>query len=465
VILPTLFGCVAPDPTVDGDPRFSALQAWTGARLQEWKVPGAALVVVDHGEVHLAGVGVRTWGLPDPVTPDSLFRFGSISKMFTGALAAEAAVAGELDLDVPSSTYLGGVTLGSGRLDDVTLFQLLSHQSGLQSIGLPNQCDTDPDAAGAVLAEEAADWSMWSPPGELFNYSNNGYALVGHALEQARGERFLDQASGLLDAAGMATATYDWEAATAREHATGHIMNLETGAPADFRGFDDRACVASFPSGGLMGSARDLGALLSVLLDRGDGWVSPAAWTRMTTEGWRRTETSGYGFGLQSTSYRDHPGFTHHGSVGGYYAMVWIVPDAELGVGVLVNASHLVTDPPEPWAKPTQRIMVRALDLFLGLPPQEITWTIRPPEDWDRFVGVYESAFDLGTVVIAQEGDTLWYADDRRVVPLSTYSADTFQYGIPEDDGSIDWWTVSFDEGSQDEISWLLSAEGVARRR
>ncbi|MFN7143025.1 MAG: serine hydrolase, partial [Myxococcota bacterium] len=209
----------------------------------------------------------------------------------------------------------------------------------------------------------------------------------------------------------------------------------------------------------------DIGHAVEMLVRGGEGWVSPEAWTVMTTEGFRRTETSGYGFGLASTSYRGHPSLTHHGSVGGYYAMAWALPDDGLGVAVLVNVSHGVTEVPEPWSKPTQRIMQRALDTFLGLEEEPRASSIRAPEEWDRFVGVYHSDFDLGTVTIARDGDTLWYADQQRTVPLLPYARDSFLYAVPDDDGTSDYVGVSFDEGTGEDIGWLLTDTGVARRR
>ncbi len=467
VVLLLLAGCRGGDADAasDEDPRFAELRTWAAEQMRTWMIPGAAIVVVADGEVHVAGLGVRRWGLPDPVTPDTLFRVGSVSKMVAGALVAEEAAAGRLDLDAPASDVLGDLSLGDAHtFADFSLLQLSGHSAGLQTIGLPRTCDFDPSALSEVLGELTPEWVLWTPPGELYNYSNQHYSLLGLAAERSGGAPYSELAQGLFDGAGMASATYDWLDATAADHATGHTMDLATGDLEEYRGFEERACVASFPSGGLMASANDVGQLLEVLLSGGEGWVTPEAWEIMTTQGWNRSETGGYGFGLASSSYRGFPTLGHTGTVGGFLAMVWAVPGEQLGVGVLVNVSHLVTDPPEPWSKPTQRIVQHALDLFLGLEPEERVSTVRPVEEWGRYVGSYHSDYELGDVTITLDGDTLWYADAARTTALLPLGRDSFLYAIPDDDGTNDYVGVSFEEGSAEEITWLLTDVGVGRK-
>ena len=303
----TMLACgpeeVETGPEFPDDPEFAELRSWTQDHMAEWGVPGVALAVVEDGKLsHLEGLGVRKWGEEAPVTGDTLFRAGSISKMFTGAMVAQAAADGLLDLDAPASDVLGDLELyPPSSTADFTLMQLSGHISGMQTTGLPNECDTDPDHLQEVMAELSPDWALWTPPGLLYNYANQGYGLLGVALERTYDEPFLDQVQVLLDAADMPTATYDWEVATDREHATGHTLDPTTNEPMYYRTFDERACVASYPSGGLMTSARELSHVAEILLADGAGWMTPDAWEIMTMEGYDRSETSGYGFGLKSS--------------------------------------------------------------------------------------------------------------------------------------------------------------------
>ncbi len=460
-----LQSCTQPAP-VDEDPRFTELVSWTRHSLAEWAVPGASIAVVADGQVHLAGVGVTHYGTLDAVTPDDLFRIGSISKMFTGALVAEEIVAGRLDLAAPVSQALTGLTMSEPHsYDDVTLLQILGHFGGMQTTGLPRMCDTDPATMDAQLQELSKEWAFWTPPGELYSYSNQDYALLGLAAERSRGQPFVDMAQELFDGAGMSSATYDWVAATAAPHAVGHSMNPFTDIVLGYRTFDERACSATYPSGGLMASGRDMAGLLQVLLHEGEGWVSPEGWALMTTEGYARTETGGYGFGLQSSSWNGLPSLTHHGSLGGYFAMVYVVPSEGLGVAVMVNADHLVTDPPTPWAKPSQRIVEHALNTFLGTEPVERTSSALSVEEWGRYVGFYHSDYELGDVAVSLVDGELLYSNAGVTHVLLPYGRDSFQYATPLDDGRIQYTGVSFADDDEGTILWLVADIGIAARR
>ncbi len=450
---------------VDTDPRFVGLLEWTAERIAEWDVPGVAIVIVEDGAIaHLSGVGVRTFGEAALVTPDTLFRVASLSKMVTGILAARAVDEGRLALDAPASDAVGDLALQSPHsFADLTLLQLLSHTSGLQTTGLPNACDPDPTHLQATFADLTPDWALWTPPAELYNYANQGFGLAGLAVERAGGELFVDQAQEFFDAAGMGIATYDSVAADAAEHATGHTMNPATHEPLRFRGLEERACVAGNPSGGLIASARDLGSLAAFLLAEGESFLTADGYAILTTEGYARSETTGYGFGLQNTAYAGYPSLAHHGSLGGFLAMLWVIPSEGLGVGVLVNADHHVTDPWESWSRPSERIMEQALNTYLGVEPEARVSTALPVSEWGRFAGHWRSAYALGDVTVTYDGAGLTYSAEGEVHDLLPYSAASFHYPVVGSDGRTSYPAVSFRSADDDGVyRWVSTGTGVA---
>lgn len=436
--------------------------------MDEWHVPGVAIAVLEDGELrHQAGLGVRAFGSPAPVTPFTRFRVASLSKMLTGFLAMQEISAGRLSLDAPGSDSLGDLALADPfSVDQLTLRGLLTHSSGLQTQGPPKVCDTDTEALERVLTEEARDYALWTPPGELYNYANAGFALTGLAVQRSAGEPFAELAAErLFQPAGMERATYDVNVAWADDHATGHTMDPETGLPLAWRGLEERSCAASFPSGGLIASVTDMAQVVRALLHDGDPWLSPEEFAAQGEVGWAFSSTSSYGFGLQRTRYREHPMFTHHGSVGGFFAMLAALPEDGLGVVVLVNADVITTDPPSPWSKASSAILRRALDAFLGLGPAEASTSVRPVEEWGRYEGRYRSDFDFGRKAVELRGEALWLIDldsggERELVP---YSRDSFQYPVANSLGGTSWTEVGFDTGTSGDL-WLISGGGAARR-
>lgn len=450
------------------DPRFQELLAWTEASMLSWQVPGMAVGVFADGRALRAGLGLRRLDAPDAVTPATLFRVGSISKLLTGMALVQEAEAGRLDLDAPADQALEGVALAAPHaLSQVSLLQLMTHQAGLQVPGLPNACDTAPEVYEQELSDRTPAWALWTEPGLLFNYASTGVALVGLAIERSSGDWFADRvAEGILGPADMATATFDPAVAEAREHATGHSLDPATGEVLAWRDMYDRACTATQASGGLIASLDDMLALAAVLLQGGTPVVSPAAWRRMTTTGWGDADSSLYGHGLQVGSYREHPALSHTGSLHGFQAILYVLPEDGLAVVVLVNSDHGVTLVPEPWYKPTHRVAERALDLFLGLEPQERLSTVRDPSEWGRYPGRYHSAYDWGTVEVTQGEDGLLLAEDSgEVHTLLPYSRDRFQYETPCSDGRTCYQQVEFlEEEGTEQTRWLVSSLGVADR-
>ena len=101
--------------------------------LKTWRVPGVAAVIVRDDEViYLQGAGVRESGKIDPVTPDTLFAIGSLTKAFTTTAVAQLIDDGKAGWDDPVRKHLPSFRLSDPLADrDVTLRDLLCHRTGL----------------------------------------------------------------------------------------------------------------------------------------------------------------------------------------------------------------------------------------------------------------------------------------------------------------------------------------------
>lgn len=438
--------------------------------MQDWDVPGVALAIVEDGRLTQAeGIGFRDPAQGLLVTPETGFRIGSITKMFTGMLAAQESVAGRLDLDAPASALLGGLEMEApDSLGDLTLMQLLSHQSGLQSAGLPNDCDTDPDGDARILAERVPEWSMWYPTGELYLYSNEGFALSGYAVELAAGRDYVDLVhERIFEPAGLSTATFDRDEATSRAWALGHSIDNQTGLVVSTHDLYERNCRGSYPSGGIVASVTDLGHLMELLLAEGEGVLTPDTWDLFSTRGWYSSSTNHYGFGLGTTTWRDELVLTHSGTVSGFNALLWVMPERGLGVAVLINSDHTTTNPPEPWTRPTQLVLLQVLETWFGFEHEDIPSSVRPVSEWTRFEGRYRSTDEQGLATISLRGEELWirYGLDQTEERLYPYSSSRFQYPYLSSSSGVQYWQdVTFEDGDDDVVDWMISRVGVWRR-
>ncbi|HZI65923.1 MAG TPA: serine hydrolase domain-containing protein, partial [Thermoanaerobaculia bacterium] len=176
----------APGPVATPD--FHDLEQVAHSELKATGTPGAAVaVILGDRVVFLKGFGVANVETREPVTADTLFRIASTSKMLTAAALASLEEQGKVDFDGPIARYTKGLDAKIGRL---TLHQLLSHTAGLRdesSFTGPQ----DDEALGAFVRSWTSDY-LFTEPGDIYSYSNPGYALAGFVLGEAVGKPYAD---------------------------------------------------------------------------------------------------------------------------------------------------------------------------------------------------------------------------------------------------------------------------------
>jgi len=157
--------------------------------MAEYRIPGLVVGVTSNGKHYFYATGLASRADQRPVTPDTLFELGSISKIFNATLAALAEQRGLLSLDEKAAHYLCADDCKIGN--DMTLMDLATHHSG----GLPLQVPDDmKDTDGLVRWLKA-----WQPPQPgTRSYSNISIGLLGHITAQAFGMSYAQAAENVL---------------------------------------------------------------------------------------------------------------------------------------------------------------------------------------------------------------------------------------------------------------------------
>lgn len=149
-------------------------------------VPGASLAVWSEGELHEAAAGVCNLETRVPVTSDTLFQIGSITKLYTAALVLQLVEEGELDLDAPVRDVLPEFRVKDASVAArVTLRQLLSHTSGITGDYFKDAGRGEDRVAKFVSMMAALE--QVHEPGEMFSYCNTGFVAAGRMIEVAAG--------------------------------------------------------------------------------------------------------------------------------------------------------------------------------------------------------------------------------------------------------------------------------------
>ena len=213
---------VAQTPSRQADlDRFQAsIDSMVPALLQELGTPGAAVALLRDGKVVLAkGYGWANREKRQPVTRETLFNIGSISKTHAAWGLLRLVEDGKLDLDAPVERYLTRWHLPPSAFnhDSVTLRRLLSHTAGLRLHGYPG---FDPGEPLATIEESlngktngSGDVRVIMEPGSKWQYSGGGYTIAQLLVEEVTGKKFNDyMQEAVFRPLGMNSSSYVWDA-------------------------------------------------------------------------------------------------------------------------------------------------------------------------------------------------------------------------------------------------------------
>ncbi|MBW4438384.1 MAG: beta-lactamase family protein [Pleurocapsa minor GSE-CHR-MK-17-07R] len=360
--------------------------------------PGAAVAVVFQGEVIFSeGIGVRSTETGDPVTPDTLFMFGSTLKPLTSIGLLRLVESGAVSLDAPVSRYLPELALPETLL----VHHLLSHTGGLSDAASTDGPRNPADLRASMTRFNEA--ALFAPPGELHSYSNPGFDIIGAVIESASGQYYADyMARAVFGAMGMQRATFDPNVAITYPVAVGHQPGLLGNSPVR----RNSSHTTEAPSGLAYASVNDLTHLIDFVLNdgvvNGETVLNPAlAQAMWTPADVRIVSPMQYGLGFFIDDYRGTPRVGHGGNVDGYTALLQTLPAYELGVVVLANSSGFDGGP----------IFDAVVEQLLDLPAVSEEPAVPLAVDPNEYSGIYEVR-DLDgqpafTVMMTAEGDQL----------------------------------------------------------
>ena len=239
----------------DASPSFRAVAERLLAAMAEHQLPGAALGILANDREEHAVFGLASLDTKTPVTADTRFQIGSLTKTYTGTAVMRLIDRGKLDLDAPVRTYLPGLRLMNEDVAArVTIRNLLTHTGGWWADDLIDTGSGD-DAMARYIVERLPTSPQLSPLGAFFSYNNTGFLLLGRLIEIVTGQTYRAAVRDLvLDPLGQTGSTFTAEEVERQPHAAGHAQGSQGTAvvtPLNFpRNID--------PAGGLWSTTRDL---------------------------------------------------------------------------------------------------------------------------------------------------------------------------------------------------------------
>lgn len=315
----------------DVDP--AEVRARLAERLAARGLVGLSAAVYENGVPALVeGFGIKSVAGREPVTAETMFAVGSITKQFTAACVLLLAEDGKLAVTDRVARYYPALT----RAADITLLDLMNHVSGypdyypLDFVDRPMARPTPSDEVIRMYGTRPLDFE----PGARYSYSNTGYLILGRIVEKVSGRTFGEFLKArILDPLGMAHTAYQPDPESPG-CARGH-MTFWLGPPAVVP-LEGEGWVAG--AGALFSTPADLAAWDLALID--GKVLKPGSFKLMTSP--RRLNdgtVSNYGCGLAMGERGGVRFLSHSGAVNGFNAQNIVVPSTRSAAILFSNLS------------------------------------------------------------------------------------------------------------------------------
>ncbi len=357
--IPFLFGSSAveirPAPTTNAEIRQGyavnyervkeSISELIRKEMRKNNVTGLSIALVDDQRVVWAqGFGYADENGEITAAPETIYRIGSITKLFTATAVMQLAEQGKLDIDRPLQTYLPEFSMRSRFPDGkpITLRDLMTHHSGLPANFLKGMWSRKPgpftDVVNLIKGEQAA-----YPPGLVYSYSNLGYTLLGHVVQKVSGREYASYIEeSLLRPLGMTHSGFSPPPDSKRTLSKAYYKEKE---------FDEPS-LRDIPAGGLYSSVLDLSRFMQMMFAQGNSQghriVKPETLSEMLrpqNEGVRLDLSFRIGLGWMLSSLGDvdiqnaGPVAFQPGTTLAFHSQMIILPKYRIGVVVLSNSS------------------------------------------------------------------------------------------------------------------------------
>lgn len=367
-------------------PDLDRVEAYITATMVERGVPGAALAVVHDGEVvRLGGYG-RADATGRPVTPQTPFRIGSLTKSFTALAIMQLVEQDQVALNAPVQRYLPWFRLADPEASaQVTVAHLLNQTSGIPASVL-DETITDPTLGLEAYVRRLANVMPDRPVGSSFGYSNANYNTLGLIVERVSGMAYADYVQqNILTPLRMTNSFATPTSPTAAAPAQGHtwIFGQVVAMP-------DHFSMANLPAGYISASVEDLAHYLVAQMSDGQTAparvLSPEGFTLMHRAGPNSVPNPtpelaaagyGYGMGWVRLTYAGVPAVFHNGSDARFTTYAVMLENG-WGFVLLLNAASAVAN-----EEPIETIAQGVTRLLDGSEPATPTDTL--PQIYVRY--------------------------------------------------------------------------------
>ena len=243
----------------DASPAFRAVADALVTAMRAYGVPGAAVGVLWGDQEEHATFGVESLSSLRPVTEQTLFQIGSLTKTYTATAIWHLIDQGALSLDAPVRTWLPDLTLQDQDVAErITIGNLLDHSGGFYGDDTYDTGSND-DVLARYVAERVPVLRQEFPLGEFFSYNNIGFTILGRLIEVTTGATYNAAMEDLIFAPlGLHSTFLERSAVLQRPYADGHVTMPINGAIVTAMQIPLWIVSSAGPAGGIWATTRDV---------------------------------------------------------------------------------------------------------------------------------------------------------------------------------------------------------------
>ena len=345
-----------------------------------------SIVLVKDMEILWArGFGVEDLNKSTKADANTVYRVGSVSKLFTDIGIMQLVEKGEVDLDAPITDYLPEFRPRSRFKREITLRQLMSHRSGLLREPLVGNYFDDDEPTLEATVKSIIDSDVIYAPESKIKYSNSAIATVGYVLEKLKGEPFASYLrKNVLLPMGLTHSAFEPLPDITNRLADATMWSYD-GRVFDAPTFE----LGMSPAGSMYAPVVDLGQFMKVLFNDGKGPNGPVIkketlqlmLTSQFNDGKDQRHNVGFGIGFSLSEQGGYKRVGHGGAVYGFSTQLYALPEVKLGVAVTssVDVTNTIT----------RRVATYALDCLLAVENG------KPMPDYEKTSSVNEKTVAL----------------------------------------------------------------------
>ena len=373
--------------------------------------PGGTAIIARDGEIlYRKAFGMANMELGVEMTPDNVFRIGSITKQFTSCAILKLAEEGKLDLQDDITKYIEDYPTHGHT---ITIEHLLTHSSGIKSYTSMEKWTAEvrrKDFTPPELVDFFKNQPMDFVPGEEFRYNNSAYFLLGYIVEIVSGktyESYIDET--FFKPLGMNNSYYGSTSRIIHNRASGYAMGED-----GYKNDDFLSMTQPYAAGSLLSTVDDLYTWYKAVMN--NEVISEASLKKMTTSYILNSgEKSGYGYGWFLGNVQESPCIYHGGGINGYLTASMFLPGERLFVAVFSNCT----------CKDPSDLAVKMAAISLGKP---FEWDSISLDDnlLKTYEAVYASEFDGELVISYRDGKLFSMRSGGAETALIPFEKDKF---------------------------------------